>query len=343
MTSVFHRTLQSTIPLAIGGEGPYLLDAKGNKYLDASGGAAISCLGHQHPTVVDAIKEQAGKLAYAHTGFFTSEPAELLAEMLVERSPGGIEKVFFVSGGSEAIESALKLARQYFWDCGQPARHKIIARRQSFHGNTLGALSVGGNEWRRSKFEPLLLDVGRISPCYAYRHQESGETAEAYGRRAADELEAKILELDPETVAAFVAETVVGATAGAVPPVPGYFKRIREICDRYGVLLVLDEVMCGVGRTGTWFAFEQDNIAPDMVAIAKGLAAGYQPIGALLVANEIYNQIRTKSGYFQHSFAVYGREGTPCPGCDCDTDKTGGIQRIVQGGRSTFFCPRRQQ
>ena len=306
MTNVFHRTLKSTPPNAIGGQGVYLFDNQGNKYLDASGGAAISCLGHQNPIVVDAIKEQAGKLAYAHTGFFSNEPAERLAEMLVERAPEGIGKVFFVSGGSEAIESALKLARQYFWDRGEPARHKIIARRQSYHGNTLGALSVGGNEWRRLKFEPFLMDVGRISPCYAYRYQMDGESAEAYGRRAADELESTIQDMEPGTVAAFVAETVVGATAGAVTPVPGYFKRIREICDRYGILLILDEVMCGVGRTGTWFACEQEGVVPDMITIAKGLAAGYQPIGALLVAEKIYEEIKSTSGFFQHNFSFMG-------------------------------------
>jgi len=306
MTNVFHRSLLKTPPKAVTGEGLYLIDSDGKKYLDASGGAAISCLGHQNPAVVRAIKKQAEKLAYAHTGFFTSDPAERLAERLVKLAPKGIEKVFFVSGGSEAIESAIKLARQYFWDKGDRARHNIIARRQSYHGNTLGALSVGGNEWRRLKFEPLLLSVGRISPCYAYRYQIDGETTEDYGRRVADELESKIKELKPSTVAAFVAETVVGATSGAVTPVPGYFKRIREICDRYGVLLILDEIMCGFGRTGTWFACEQEGVVPDMITIAKGLAAGYQPIGALLVKGKLYDQIKSSSGYFQHNFSFMG-------------------------------------
>ncbi len=306
MTNVVHRTLLSTPPPAVGGEGPYLIDESGKRYLDASGGAAVSSLGHQHPVVISALREQASQLAYAHTGFFTSAPAEELAHMVAERAPGDLNKVFFVSGGSEAIESALKLARQYFLDKGEPDRHKIIARAQSFHGNTLGALSVGGNEWRRKQFEPLLLDVGRIPPCYAYRIQEPGESLEDYGRRAANELETKILEMGPETVAAFVAETVVGATAGAVPPAPGYFMRIREICDQYGVLLILDEIMCGVGRTGTWISCEQDGVVPDMMTLAKGLAAGYQPIGALLVADQIYNQIQSTSGFFQHSFTFMG-------------------------------------
>jgi len=306
MTNVIHRSLLKTPLKAVKGEGVYLIDSDGKKYLDASGGAAISCLGHQNPAVVDAIQKQAETLAYAHTGFFTSDPAECLAEGLARLAPKGIEKVFFVSGGSEAIESAIKLTRQYFWDKGDRERHKIIARRQSYHGNTLGALSVGGNNWRRLKFEPLLIDVGRISPCYAYRYQKDGETAEAYGQRVADELESKIQELNPSTVAAFVAETIVGATSGAVPPVPGYFRRIREICDRYGVLLILDEVMCGIGRSGTWFACEQEGVVPDMITVAKGLAAGYQPIGALLVQGNIYEQIKSSSGYFQHNFSFMG-------------------------------------
>jgi len=306
MTNVVHRTLLSTPPPAVGGDGPYLIDGDGKKYLDGSGGAAVSCLGHQHPAVISAIQAQAGQLAYAHTGFFTSAPAEELGAMIAARAPEDLNKVFFVSGGSEAIESALKLARQYFLDKGEPDRHRIIARAQSFHGNTLGALSVGGNEWRRKQFEPLLLDVGRISPCYAYRNQVPGESIEEYGLRAANELEAKIKEMGPDTVAAFVAETVVGATAGAVPPAPGYFKRIREICDYYGVLLILDEIMCGVGRTGTWFSCEQDGVVPDMMTLAKGLAAGYQPIGALVVADKIYDQVRSASGFFQHSFTFMG-------------------------------------
>lgn len=307
MTSaVFHRHLHSRYPVAAGGDGMYLIDDQGNRYLDASGGAAVSCLGHGDNAVIAAITAQAENIAYAHTGFFTSEPAEALADRLVRDAPEGLTKVFYVSGGSEAMDSALKLARQYFVEKGEPGRRRFIARRQSFHGNTLGALAVGGNQWRRAQFEPLLIDADHISPCFAYREQRQDEDEEAFGVRVADELEQAILARGPGTVAAFLAETVVGATAGAVPPVKGYFKRIREICDKYGVLLILDEVMCGMGRTGTLHACEQENIVPDLLTIAKGLGAGYQPIGAVLISGVIHNAIRDGSGFFQHSHTFMG-------------------------------------
>ncbi|MDJ0945509.1 MAG: aspartate aminotransferase family protein [Kiloniellales bacterium] len=306
MSYILHRHTQQTPPSAVAGEGPYLVDSAGRRYLDASGGAAVSCLGHSHPAVVEAVVEQVRRLPFAHTGFFTNEPAEALAEHLVTRAPEGIGKMYFVSGGSEANETAMKLARQYFLEIGEPTRSRFIARRQSYHGNTLGALAAGGNAGRRKPYEPLLIDVAHIEPCYAYRHQEPGESEEAYGRRAADDLERAILELGPETVIGFLAETVVGATAGAVPPVPGYFARIREICDRYGVLLILDEVMCGMGRTGTLFACEQEGVSPDLVTCAKGLGAGYQPIGACFVARKIYDALEAGSGFFQHGFTYIG-------------------------------------
>ncbi|MEQ8966563.1 MAG: aspartate aminotransferase family protein [Azospirillaceae bacterium] len=315
MSHVFHRNARAVPPTAVAGDGVYVVDAEGRRYLDASGGAAVSCLGHSHPAVIAAIREQVGQLAYAHTGFFTNEPMERLADLLVDKAralPGGsLERVYFVSGGSEAMEAALKMARQYFLEIGQPDRRHVIARRQSYHGNTLGALAAGGNQWRRAQFEPLLVDVAHVAPCYEYRGRDEGESVEAYGLRAADELEAAIERLGPESVMAFVAEPVVGATAGAVPAVPGYLKRIREICDRHGVLLILDEVMCGMGRTGTLFACEQDGVAPDLLAIAKGLGAGYQPIGATLVAGRIFEAIRDGSGFFQHGHTYMGH-ATAC-------------------------------
>lgn len=310
MNHVFHRHSRTSLPIAAGGDGPYLIDTDGGRYLDACGGAAVSCLGHNHPAVIQAIKDQVDRIAYAHTAFFTNAPAEELADFLIESAPG-FERVYFVSGGSEAIECALKLARQYFLEIGQPQRRRFIARRQSYHGNTLGALAVGGNDWRRRPFDPLLIDSHHIAPCYAYRDRRDGESETAYGLRVANELETKLEELGPESVLAFIAETVVGATAGAVPPVPGYFTRIREICDRYGVLLILDEIMCGIGRTGTLFAYEQEGIRPDLVALAKGLGAGYQPIGALLVTGEIYTAIRDGSGFFQHGH-TYMAHPTAC-------------------------------
>ena len=306
MSYVFHRQPTSDYPVAVKGEGPYIVDSEGRRYLDASGGAAVSCLGHNHPAVIAAIKRQIDQIPFAHTGFFTNEASEALAAYLVERAPEGLASVYYVSGGSEANETALKLARQYFVEIGQPERHRFIARLQSYHGNTLGALAVGGNMWRRAPYEPLLMASSHIAPCYAYRDRRDDESEEAYGRRVADELEAEILRLGPETVAGFIAEPVVGATAGAVPPVPGYFRRIREICDRHGVLLILDEVMCGMGRTGTRFACAQDGIAPDLLTCAKGLGAGYQPIGAVLVGEKIYRAITEGSGAFQHGFTYIG-------------------------------------
>lgn len=311
MSYVFHRMPKMSLPVAVAGDGIEIIDSSGKRYIDASGGAAVSCLGHSHRRVIEAIERQARQLAYAHTSFFTTEAAEALAGHLVKAAPAGIGHAYFVSGGSEAIEAALKLARQYFVEIGEPARKHFIARRQSYHGNTLGALAIGGNAWRREPFLPLLIDTHHVSPCFAYRFRNEGETDEAYAQRLADELEQKILELGPATVAAFVAETVVGATAGAVPPVAQYFRKIRAVCDKYGVLLILDEVMCGMGRTGFLYACEQEGIAPDLLTIAKGLGAGYQPIGATLVSDRVYDAIVGGSGFFQHGHTYMGH-ATAC-------------------------------
>jgi adenosylmethionine-8-amino-7-oxononanoate aminotransferase len=306
MSRILHRQIHGTLPVAVSGKGVEIYDAQGKAYLDASGGAAVSCLGHGHPEVTAAIKTQADKLAFAHTSFFTSEPAEALADRLIEDAPAGLSHVYFVSGGSEAVEAALKMARQFFVETGRPERRNVIARRQSYHGNTLGALATGGNEWRRAQFRPLLVETHHIDPCFAYRYQQPGESDQDYAARAAQALEDKILELGPETVMAFVAETVVGATLGSVPPVADYFKRIRAICDRYGVLLILDEVMCGMGRTGTLHACEQDGISPDIMTIAKGLGGGYQPIGAVLLGQHIHDAFAKGSGFFQHGHTYLG-------------------------------------
>ena len=300
------RAATAVLPTATGGEGCYIIDSGGKRYFDGSGGAAVSCLGHGHAKVRAALHAQLDQLAYAHTSFFSSEPAEKLADKLIAHAPDGIERVYLVSSGSEAVEAALKLARQYFTEIGQPNRHRIIARRQSYHGNTLGALASGGNAWRRKQFSPLLIDTTHIAPCYAYRDRAEGETTYDYGQRVANELETEINRLGPDSVMAFIAEPIVGATAGAVPPVAGYLKRLREICDQYGILLILDEVMCGMGRTGTLFASEQDGIVPDIVTIAKGLGAGYQPIGAMLCSGVIFNAIRDGSGFFQHGHTYLG-------------------------------------
>ncbi|WP_175806370.1 aspartate aminotransferase family protein [Burkholderia cenocepacia] len=311
MTTVFHRAPRATLPVAVAGDGIEIIDSTGKRYIDACGGAAVSCLGHSNQRVIDAIKRQAQQLPYAHTSFFTTDVAEELADRLVDGAPAGLDHVYFVSGGSEAIEAALKLARQYFVEKGEPQRRHFIARRQSYHGNTLGALAIGGNAWRREPFLPLLIEAHHVSPCYAYRDQQAGETDEAYAQRLADELERKIVELGAENVAAFVAETVVGATAGAVPPVRTYLKKIRAVCDKYGVLLILDEIMSGMGRTGYLYACDEDDVAPDLLTIAKGLGAGYQPIGATLVSDRIYRTIVDGSGFFQHGHTYLGH-ATAC-------------------------------
>jgi adenosylmethionine-8-amino-7-oxononanoate aminotransferase len=306
MTHVLHRTIGHNYPTAVSGEGIFIRDAAGKDYIDASGGAAVSCLGHSHPDIIAAMRAQIDKLEYAHTSFFTSQAAEELADDLVAHAPKSLGHAFFVSGGSEAVEAALKLARQYFVERGEPQRKHLIARRQSYHGITLGALAVGGREWQRRQFAPLLIETHHVSPVYEFRERRADETPQAYGERLAQELDDKIGELGGENVIAFVAETVVGATMGAVPPVPGYFKRVREICDHHGILLILDEVMCGMGRTGTLHACEQEGINPDIIAIAKGLGGGYAPIGAILLQDNIFKAIADGSGAFQHSHTYTG-------------------------------------
>jgi adenosylmethionine-8-amino-7-oxononanoate aminotransferase len=306
MTHLMHRNLNAAPPLAASGHGIRIVDSAGREYIDASGGAAVSCLGHGHPEVLAAMHRQIDALAYAHTGFFSSAVAEELGDHLIAHAPPGVSHVYLVSGGSEAIEAALKMARQYFVEIGQPQRRHFIARRQSYHGNTLGALAVGGNELRRRQFAPLLIEVAHVSPCYEYRDRQPDESAEEYGARLAAELEQTIARLGPETVIAFCVETVGGATAGAIPPVPGYFRRVRELCDRYDILLIADEVMCGMGRTGTLHAVEQEGIAPDLMTIAKGLGGGYQPIGAVLVQRRIVDAIAQGSGFFQHGHTYIG-------------------------------------
>ena len=306
MTHVFHRHLRQTPPIAVGAQGMYIRDEQGREYLDASGGAAVSSLGHAHPDVMAAMHAQIDKLAYAHTSFFSSEPAEQLADELIGSAPEGMSHLYLVSGGSEAVEAALKMARQYFVEIGQPQRTQFIARRQSYHGNTLGALAVGGNAWRREPFAPILVPATHVAPCYPYREQRPDETAEQYGLRLAAELEAAIVAQGADRVIAFVAETVGGATAGVLTPVPGYFKAVRAVCDKYGVLLILDEVMCGMGRTGSLHACEQEGVVPDLMTVAKGLGGGYQPIGAVLAQGRIVEAMSKGSGFFQHGHTYLG-------------------------------------
>ncbi len=300
MSQIIHRSLRHTPAVAASAQGVYITDTSGKRYLDACGGAAVSCLGHGHPDVLAALHRQIDQLAYAHTGFFTSDTVEQLAEQLTRQAPGDLNYAYFVSGGSEAVETALKLARQYFVEIGQPQRTKFMARKQSYHGNTLGALAVGGNEWRRRQFAPLLIDVIRVAACNEYRDRRVDESQQQYTDRLLLELEQAMIEAGPETIIGFCAETVVGATTGATPPTPGYLRGVRQLCDKYGILYIADEVMCGMGRTGTLHAFEQDDVVPDLVTIAKGLGGGYQPIGAVLASEKIVAALQAGSGLFQH-------------------------------------------
>lgn len=315
MTALLHRTLGVTPPLVSHGEGTWLVGRDGTRYLDASGGAAVSCLGHGHPRVVAAIQEQVARLPFAHTSFFTNEPAEALAQRLVSIAPPGFGqgRAAFVGSGSEAMEMALKLVRQHWVERGQPERTRFISRRMSYHGNTLGALSIGGHPARRAIYEPLLAPASHVSPCHPYRFRDPGESDVAYARRLAEELDAEILRLGPGTVAAFVAETIVGATLGCVVPVPGYFERIREVCDRHGVLLVTDEVMCGMGRTGAWLAIADEGVTADVIIVAKGLGAGYQPIGAVLAAERVIAPIAAGSASLAHGH-TYMSHAVACAG-----------------------------
>jgi adenosylmethionine-8-amino-7-oxononanoate aminotransferase len=311
MSQLIHRNLRAVPPVAVSAQGMLVRDSSGNTYIDACGGAAVSSLGHGHPDIMSAMHRQIDRMAYAHTAFFTTEVAEELATRLVAGAPEGIASVYLVSGGSEAMETAMKLARQYMLETGQGQRTVFIGRRQSYHGNTLGALALGGNEWRRRPFAPLLIDVARVSPCYEYRDRAEGQTLDQYTGALLAELEAKILELGPERVIGFCAEPVVGATGGAIPPTPGYLRGVRALCDQYKMLFIADEVMCGMGRTGTMYAVEQDGVAPDIIAIAKGLGAGYQPIGAVLAQGALVEALRQGSGAFQHGFTYIGH-ATAC-------------------------------
>ena len=301
MSRLIQRSLRTDPPRALRGEGIFLHDSNGRTIIDGSGGAAVACLGHGHKRVLEAMREQQSKLCYAHTSLYSCESAEALADLVLEGEPGGLTHMYLCSSGSEAMEAALKLARQYFVEIGQPERARFIARRQSYHGNTLGALAAGGNAMRRALYQPLLSDAfSHVSACYAYRERADGESDADYVARLAAELEAEFQRLGPHTVAGFIAEPVVGATLGCVTALPGYFPAMRAVCDRHGALLILDEVMCGMGRTGTMHAWEQEGVTPDIEIVAKGLGGGYQPIGGILIAGHVVAALRDGSGAFMH-------------------------------------------
>jgi adenosylmethionine-8-amino-7-oxononanoate aminotransferase len=301
MSRIIHRSLRQDPPLALSGEGIFIRDSNGKTIIDGSGGAAVACLGHGHPRVLEAMRRQQEALCYAHTALYSCEPAEELADLILGDEPGGLTHLYLCSSGSEGTEAALKMARQYFVEIGQPHRTRFIARRQSYHGNTLGALSASGNAMRRALYMPVLSEAfSHVSPCYAYRDRRDDESEADYVARLAAELEAEFQRLGPDSVIAFVAEPVVGATLGCVTALPGYFQAMRAVCDRHGALLIFDEVMCGMGRTGTMHAWEQEGVSPDIQVVAKGLGGGYQPVGGILVHGRVVQALREGSGAFMH-------------------------------------------
>jgi adenosylmethionine-8-amino-7-oxononanoate aminotransferase len=315
MSSILQRDFRQLMPVVVRGDGVFVVDDAGKHYLDACGGAAVSCLGHDAREITDAISDQLRTLAFAHSSFFTNAAAEQLAARLIALAPDGFGagRVMFLGSGSEAIEAALKLARQYHLERGDTKRTHFIARDGAYHGNTLGALAAGGHVERRRPYEPMLVEFGRASACYAYRLQQPGESDDAFGQRQAQTLEDEILRIGPQRVAAFVVEPVTGATLGCVPPVGRYLEQVREICDRYGVLIIADEVMCGAGRTGPYFASSAEGLRPDIITLAKGLGAGFMPIAATLGSAKVVEAIAAGSGrlwnghtYMSHAVACAG-------------------------------------
>ncbi len=306
-SAVLQRNLRHAYPCAVSASGHHIVDSEQRRYFDASGGAAISCLGHGDSEVLKALCEQAGRLDFAHTAFFTNDAAEELARYLCSRAPDDLSYAYFCCGGSEAMEASFKIAHQYWQERGEgTTRRWIITRRQSYHGSTLGALSLGSNPQRRLPYAAMLLEQAVVSACDLYRGLKGGESEESYADRLAAELEQKINELGAESVIAFAAETVSGSTLGAMPPAQGYWRKMREVCDRHGILLILDEVMCGSGRTGFRFACEEDGIAPDLLAMSKGLGGGVQPIGVTLVSERIVDGLREGSGLLRHGHSFMG-------------------------------------
>ncbi|HEY7033229.1 MAG TPA: aspartate aminotransferase family protein [Thermomicrobiales bacterium] len=299
LTNVIHRDLHRAYPVIDRGEGIYLYDADGKRYIDGSGGSAVvTAIGHGVPEIVAAMSHQAQRLAFAPTHAFTTEAIEECARIIVEEfAPPGLERVWFVSGGSEATENAVKMALQYQRDRGNAGKHLVVGRWGSFHGATLGSLSYGGNTGRRRKYAPVMMPAEHTEPCFPYRCTANGACPPC-DLSCAHHLERTIRRLGPENVAAFIAEPVVGATLGAVPATPGYFQEIRDICDRYDVLFIADEVMTGFGRTGLKFGIDHWGVVPDLIACAKGIAAGYAPLGAVIAKPEIVGEVKRRGNSF---------------------------------------------
>ncbi|MEJ5301340.1 MAG: aspartate aminotransferase family protein [Thermodesulforhabdaceae bacterium] len=303
---VFCRNLRKQYPVVDRGEGVYVWDKEGKRYIDGSGGACVVSIGHGVKEIIEAMKKQAEKISFAHGSHFLSEAAKDCAERLCRFAPDrSLNKVYFVSGGSEAVETAVKIVRQYWVELGRPEKYKIISRWISFHGNTTGALSLGGHTGRRNPYLPLFLHTPHIEPCYCYRCPFY-RTPDNCNLECADQLERTIKYEGPESVAAFIAEPVVGATAGVLIPRDGYWEKIKDICDKYDVKIIADEVMTGLGRTGKNFCLDHWGVVPDIIVVAKGLSSGYTPLGAVIVKEEIYDTIKNGSGNFIHGH-TYGQ------------------------------------
>jgi len=303
-TPLFSRNLRKQYPVAVRGEGCWIIDARGQRYLDASGQAAVVSIGHGVQEIGRAMSRQSGRIAFVHTTQFHSEPAERLAARVLAIAPRNFQnggRVYFTSGGSEATETAIKLARQYFLETKQPSRYRVVARKQSYHGSTLGAMSVSGNVARRAPYAPMIPEWGHVSPCFCY-HCPFDKTYPECNLACADDLDAFLRVNDVSSVAAFLFEPVVGATLGAAPAVDGYTARIAEICRKYGILLIADEVMTGMGRTGKPFASEHWGMEPDIILTGKGIASGYAPLGAVLVAPRLVEAFEKGTAAFMHGF-----------------------------------------
>ena len=299
-SSILHRDLRVTPTIINHANGNYLYTETSQEIFDSVGGAAVISVGHNNSEINQALISQLNKVCYIHSGDeFTTEISEVLANYLISNNKE-IDRVYFANLGSEANEAAIKLAVQYWYELGKPTKNQFISRNQSYHGNCLGGMSLSGHVARRKPYEEIIDSkrFHKVSPCYESRYKKEGETTEEYTQRLLDELEEKITEVGPENIAAFFAETVVGATTGCVPPTPGYFKGVREICDKYDILLILDEIMCGSGRTGTFFAWEQEDIVPDITTIGKALSSGYSPLSCVMVSKKLIDGLSNGSSMF---------------------------------------------
>lgn len=331
--ALLHRSLHHQPDNVIHASGIHLTLSSNRTIIDACGGAAVACIGHNNEEVLAAATQQMRNVSYVHTGAYTTTAAESLASIILDGNPHGLEKAFFVGSGSEAMDAAMKLARQYFFETARPERRNFVARKQGYHGTTIGAMSLSSNLPRKVPYEPLLLtNVSHVSPAYAYQYQRPHESEEQYVHRLAAELDAEFQRLGPSTVIAFVAEPIVGATSGCVPAPTGYFQSVRQICDRYGILLILDEVMCGMGRSGSYFAFEQEGVVPDIVTIGKGLGGGYAPIAGVLVSGKVVRGLRQGTGMFNHG-QTYQAHPLSCASALA-------VQRIIQRDGLVQRCAR---